>query len=83
MTVSVATIGNVQEVTVSRTFKFNLGNYESLDTFAAVKRTIPLDADLSAYAVEMGDALNTLQLEDILRAAKFTKEPKSVSRTIE
>lgn len=60
------------EVTVSRTLKINMGNYESMDSFAAVKVTVPSTSDIEALAADLSEKLDTVQFNDIELAHNLT-----------
>lgn len=60
------------EVTVSRSFKINMANYEAMDFFAALKVTVERDAELELIAEELGDKLDTLQHNDMELARNLT-----------
>lgn len=65
------------EITVSRAFKINMGNFENSDSFAAIKVTVPIDRDIEEIANDLAEKLDTIQYPDILQAHNLTSERRS------
>lgn len=59
--------GKPIEATVTRSYKINAGNYESQDSFAAVKYTVSEDTDMIALGERAQADLDALQSPDLFR----------------
>jgi len=69
------------KVAVSRSFKVNMGNYESADTFVSVTVDVPVDADLDELTAQFSEKIDTLQAPDLELFKALTSEIPVVDRT--
>jgi acetolactate synthase regulatory subunit len=76
------TVGNVVEVVASRSFKINMGNYESADSFVSVKMTVTPDADFEKISGNLEDVIDTLQGSDLILFKSLTKERNSIAHKL-
>lgn len=77
LSVSPGILGDTLEVTLSRSFKVNMGNYEATDTFAAVKTTVASNVDMEELGHQLAEVLDSLQNDDLALAKSLTKEKNS------
>lgn len=73
------------EVTASRGFRVNLGNYEHADTFASAKVTVTPDADMNSIMDKLNDTIDSIQLEDLkwyLSLAEARKQSSTLAHHI-
>jgi acetolactate synthase regulatory subunit len=82
VSVTKTTIGNVVEVVASRSFKVNMGNYESADSFVSVKMTVTPDADFEQISGTLEDVIDTLQGADLILFKSLTKERTSIAHKL-
>jgi acetolactate synthase regulatory subunit len=82
VSVTTSTIGNVVEVVASRSFKVNMGNYESADSFVSVKMTVTPDTDFEALSGELAHVIDTLQGDDLVLFKSLTTERKSIAHKL-
>lgn len=82
VSVTTSTIGNIVEVVASRSFKVNMGNYESADSFVSVKMTVTPDSDFERISAELEDVIDTLQGADLILFKSLTRETKSIAHKL-
>lgn len=75
-------IGNTIEVVASRSFKVNMGNYESADSFVSAKMTVNLATPLEDVASTLGEIIDTLQGPDLELFKSLTTERKSIAHKL-
>jgi hypothetical protein len=73
---------NAMKVSISRTFKINMGNYESMDSFVSVTLDVTEGSDLEELATKFGETLDTLQAPDLELAHHLTKERNSLVKIL-
>jgi hypothetical protein len=71
------------KVALSRSFKINMGNYESADSFVSVTVDVPVSTDLLALSDEFGTVLDTLQGPDMRMFKALTNENKSIAKSLD
>jgi hypothetical protein len=79
--VDTVVLGNVMKVAVSRSFKINMGNYESADTFVSATIDVPVDTDLEALSAQFSDVIDTLQAPDLELFKSLTTVPAPDAKT--
>lgn len=65
------------EITRTRTLRFRMGEYESFETGATVRREFPDDADPDTVATEMNELLAAALSDDLQDVAAITGDRKS------
>jgi hypothetical protein len=83
MSVTTHILGDNMKVAVSRSFKINMGNYESADSFVSVTVDVPVATDLVALSDEFGAVLDTLQGPDMRMFRALTRENKSIAKSLD
>lgn len=68
LSVTPGILGDTLEVTLSRSFKINMGNYEATDTFAAVKTTVVTGVDMLEVGHQLTEVLDRIQADDLAMA---------------
>lgn len=68
LSVAPGILGDTLEITLSRSFKINMGNYESTDTFAAVKTTVASGVDMIEVGHQLTEVLDRVQADDLAMA---------------
>jgi hypothetical protein len=74
--------GSVVEVVASRSFKINMGNYESADSFVSAKMTVTPDTDFEKLSGELAEIIDTLQAPDLELFKSLTRETKSIAHKL-
>lgn len=82
--VSVVTdiLGDNMKVAISRSFKVNMGNYESADSFVSVTVDVPTSTDLAELSAKFVDVLDQLQGPDMNMYAQLTKNKDSIAKEL-
>ena len=74
-------LGGGVEVTVSRSYKINLGSYESTEITTWLKATVPADADMVELGKQLQGELDILQSPDLNRSADIVDDLIRTNRT--
>jgi hypothetical protein len=83
VTVTTDILGDTMKVAISRSFKVNMGDYESADSFASVTVEVPTDTDLGALSTRFGHVLDSIQHPDMTMFKMLTKQPRSIAKQVD
>lgn len=83
VTVQSTILGDTMKVALSRSFKVNMGNYESADSFVSVTVDVSTHTDLVALSDEFGRVLDSLQGADMRMFKALTRENKSIAKSLD
>lgn len=70
--------GEPIEVTISRAYKINAGNYESQDSFVAIKYTVSAATDMIALGEKAQQDIDAIQSPDLFRIQDIVGKGKSM-----
>lgn len=75
-------VGDTMRVTVSRSFKINLGDFQNMDSQVGISFDVPVDADMDEVSERTATMIDALQEPDMNLAHMVTGKRNLITRAM-